>query len=421
MNNKKFQPVIIIMIFLLFFEACSTQKSNMFVSPTAKSTATVQSPLTSSPVIATSALTPSPTTEPTPQPTLAPTSAPTDPIGQKISKMSDQELIGQMVMIGFTGTQDMDSGSIQLMQDYSIGNVILFGWNTETFEQTKGLTANINSHNKSNIPLNIAIDIEGGSVTRFKGQWKPFISSAQRLGQINDPKRVHDQYERIGKQLKEIGFTMNLAPVLDIAKDSATSILGNRMFGSDPKKVSALVKQAVKGLQDGGIASIGKHFPGHGETSLDSHDTLPVIDSTLSEMKKYSLVPFQAAIDQGIDAMLVAHLSYPNVDNKYTTSVSPTVITKILREDMGFKGVVFSDDLRMQGLRSKYSVGEGAVLHILAGGDVVLIGKYYDLQTQVLQSLYKAVQEGRITRERLEQSVRRILEMKLKYINFKLS
>jgi len=171
----------------------------------------------------------------------------------------------------------------------------------------------------------------------------------------------------------------------------------------------------VKGLQAGGIAAMGKHFPGHGNTAADSHHTLPVLKATLEEMETYELVPFQAAIDVGLDAMLVAHLSYPNVDPDYITSISPTIITDLLRNTMGFDGVVFSDDMRMRGIRNKYSVGEAAVLHILAGGDVVLIGMHKSLQTEVLDSLYQAVQDGRLTRERLEESVRRILRMKQKY------
>ena len=363
---------------------------------------------------------PSPTLAPTPTPipTPVPTPTPTpDPIREIISQMTDKELIGQMVMIGFTGTQDMDEDSIKLMQEYSVGSVLLFGWNTETFAQTEALLENVNAHNPGDIPVLVGIDLEGGSVVRFKGQWNPALLSAQLLGEKNDPQLVRDQYQRIGEQLKSIGIDINFAPVLDIAHNPSETFLGTdkRMFGSDPDIVAPLVSQAVLGLHDSGVAALGKHFPGHGDTADDSHETLPVIDATLEEMQGYALVPFQAAIDAGLDAMLVAHLSYPNLDGEYVTSVSPAVITGLLREQMGFDGVVFSDDMRMQGLRQHYSVGEGAVLHILAGGDVVLIGKYYDLQKEVLDSLIKAVEDGVITRERLEESVYRILTMKMKY------
>jgi beta-N-acetylhexosaminidase len=362
--------------------------------------------------------TPVPTPEPTPEPTPTP-----DPIRVTISQMSDKELIGQMVMIGFTGTQDMDEDSVALMREYGVGNVLLFGWNTDTFSQTSALIAKVNAHNPSDIPLLVGIDLEGGTVYRFKdGQWSPALLSAQRLGEKNDPQLVYDQYLRIGEKLKSIGIDINFAPVLDIAHNPDETFLGKgkRMFGSDPDTVASLVCEAVDGLHGAGIASLGKHFPGHGETADDSHETLPVIDATLSEMESYALVPFQAAIGAGLDAMLVAHLSCPNLDSEYVTSVSPAVITGLLREQMGFEGVVFSDDLRMQGLRSRYSVGEGAVLHILAGGDVVLVGgkNNYSMQKKVLDALIEAVQSGRITRERLEESAHRILSLKMKYIGF---
>lgn len=374
--------------------------------------------ITSSPA---SSPSPSPAESPSPSPTeeLSPSPIVTlDPLDAYISQMSDKELIGQMVMIGFDGTRTMASGSVNLMQEYSIGNVMLYGWNTDTFSQTKALIDNINSHNPSKIPLLIGIDLEGGSVTRFPQQWHPSLNSAQTLGKANDPQRVYNQYKRIGDQLRDIGININFAPVLDIARNPSSTFLGKRMFGSDPEKVSKLIPEAIRGLHDAGIASLGKHFPGHGETATDSHDKLPVLKATLEEMENYSLIPFKAAVDAGVDAMLVAHLSYPNVDSEYITSVSPTVITGILRDELGFNGVVFSDDLRMGGFTSKYSVGKGAVLHILAGGDVLLIGRYTDKQRTALDSLYAALQDGTLTRERLEQSVRRVLEIKIRYAGF---
>lgn len=363
--------------------------------------------------------TPSPTAAPTPTPMLTPTPEPTAApvtIDSVIAAMSDRELIGQMVMIGFNGTEDMDSESAQLMKDYGVGNVMLFGWNTKTFEQTKALTARIQSHGANGVPVMIGIDLEGGRVVRFSGQWKPKLSSAQALGKKNDPQRVYEQYRQIGQTLREIGIAVDFAPVLDIAKEP--TFLGSRVFGGDADKVAALTREAVKGLHDGGVASLGKHFPGHGYTTEDSHETLPVINVSRDKMEAYSLIPFASAVDEGIDAILVAHLKFPKIDRDYIASVSPVFITDMLRGDMNFNGVVISDDMRMMGLRSQYSVGEGAVLHILAGGDIVLVGLHGKLQKQALDALYQAVQDGRIGRARLEQSVRRILTLKQAYMGF---
>ncbi len=362
-------------------------------------------------------MTPEPTPAPTPVPTPEPTPEPVT-IDSIIASMSDQELIGQMVMIGFVGTDEIAPESAQLMRDYSIGNVMLFGWNTKTFDQTKGLTDIIQTYAVKGVPVMIGLDVEGGRVDRFKGQWEPKLLTAYNMGKKNDPVIVYEQFKRIAQKLREVGIMTDFAPVIDLADSPADTFLGKRIFGGDAEKVAALIREAVRGLHDGGAASVGKHFPGHGNTIEDSHQTLPIINISPERMTSYSLVPFAASVEAGIDAMLVGHLSYPQIDPKNITSLSPTVITGLLRESMGFAGVVISDDMRMQGLRSQCSVGEGAVRHILAGGDVVLVGKHVSLQKQVLDAMNQAVQEGRLTRDRLVQSVRRILELKQKYTGF---
>jgi len=319
-----------------------------------------------------------------------------------------------MVMIGFTGTKNMDEQSIVLMQKYDVGNVILFGWNTKTFSQTSSLVEKINAHNKSSIPLIIGIDIEGGRVIRFS-KWRKQLKSAFVLGAKGEPEQVYEQYRSIGEKLKDMGITLNMAPVLDIAEDPMKTFIGDRMFGSEPQEVSMLIREAIKGLQDAGITCMGKHFPGHGETTDDSHKKLPVIKASFEDIEGYALKPFEEAVQASIDAMLIAHLSYPEIDSGQIASMSSFWITQVLREKMGFDGVVFSDDMRMKGITIKYSAGEGAVAHILAGGDIVLIGKHIKMQKDVLESLRRAAAENIISRERLEQSVRRILRMKFKY------
>lgn len=413
---KTLKTACLVWLLIIIFLATACMPGDMAVSQSTDPDETTAAAFTPAP---TAEPTPKPTPAPTPEPTPEPTPAPTlEPIESLIASMSDQELIGQMVMIGFTGTEDMDSEYAQMMRDGCIGNVMLFGWNTKTFEQTKALNDKIQAYGVKGIPVMIGLDVEGGTVERFKGQWKPRINSARTLGKKNDPQLVYEQYKQIGQKLKETGIMIDFAPVLDIAHKPSATFLANRMFGSDAEQVSLLIRQAVKGLHDGGIASLGKHFPGHGYTNEDSHQTLPVINASLDEMTGYSLVPFAAAIDEGIDAMLAAHLSYTQIDSESITSLSPTVITGLLRESMGFQGVVVSDDMRMLGLRSQCSAGEGAVRHILAGGDIVLIGKHVSLQQDILNSLNQAVQDGRITRERLEESVRRILALKQKYTGF---
>lgn len=406
---EKVYRVLILLLSLLLLTSCGTKSkvSDIAITPSQAQVSATQAPPSS---------TPSPSPSVTPTPTATPTAVPSaDPIEQRISKMSDKELIGQMVMIGFDGTANMDSSRIELLKDYDIGNIFLFGWNTKTFPQTKKLLQKINSYNPEDIPLLFGVDLEGGVVNRFRGQWKPSLYSARKLGKLNDPKIVHDEYYRIGQQLKNMGIYMDFAPVLDIAHNPSATFLNSRIFGKDPEKVTALISSAIKGLHDAGIASLGKHYPGIGDVSTDPHQALPVLKISKSQADNFYLVPFQSAVQQGIDAMMVTHLSYPEIDDKYITSVSPVFISQILRGDMGFKGVVVSDDLRMKGFTSRYPIDKGAVLFIQAGGDMVFIGKFPNVQKEVCDSIYNAVQDGTLSRERLEESVRRILELKQKY------
>lgn len=326
--------------------------------------------------------------------------------------MTDAELLGQMVMLGFTGTEAMPEDVAALYRKYKLGGVMLFGWNVVDFEQTKKLTAALEEVNSyPQLPLFIAIDEEGGSVRRLP--WKPSTLSAATLGRRNSTKGVYRQYLRVAKELKRIGVNFNFAPVLDIAPEPETTFMGTRMFGSDAAKVSRLIGSAIDGTHDGGILALGKHFPGHGLTADDSHKVLPVVEATRAELKSYALKPFAAAIKRNVDAMIVGHLLVPALDSRVPASLSKSVITGLLRKEMGFQGLVFSDDMRMGAITSSYSIGEASVRFILAGGDVVLIGKYPDRQRVALQVLTKAVQDGRISRARLEESGLRIVRAKM--------
>ena len=349
--------------------------------------------------------------ESTDMPVDLPKYVPADPVMEMVSSLSDEELIGQMVMCGFSGVSSPSSDFLAFMEKYKVGNVILFGDNIETDEQTRKLTSVLNEHNPvKDIPLFISTDLEGGSVRRFNS-WKPNILSAKRLYQKDDPEFTYEQFLRISGRLKECGINMNLAPVLDMSKNQDATFLGTRIFGGDPERVSEQANAAVAGIKDGGVVSIGKHYPGHGGSNEDSHARTPVINSTLEEMNGYELIPFRSAVENGIDGILVGHLLYPEVDGEIA-SVSHRFITEILREDMGFDGLVMSDDMRMGGITGKYSAGEAAVRFIEAGGDMVLIGKRAGLQEQVFESIYEALDSGRITRERLEESALRILRLK---------
>jgi len=357
---------------------------------------------------------PSPTPVPTPEPTPIPTPEPTpepDRIQLIIDGMTDKELIGQMVMCGFSGTSSPSSEFFTLMEEYHLGNVILFGQNTnKSFSGTQNLIEKINEKNPSEIPLSFSIDVEGGSVLRFS--WKPYINSAKKLGEKNDTEYTYEQYKRIGEKLLEIGVTVNLAPVLDIAERPSGTFLGKRMFGSDLDVTVPQAQAAIQGLRDAGCISVGKHYPGHGNTATDSHHSLPVIHASYEEWAAYDLEMFRAAVESGIDGMLVGHISYPEIDPDHLATVSEIFITDILRGELGFEGMIMSDDMRMQAIAGTIGIGEGSVQFIEAGGDMVLIGKGIERQQTVFNALYEALESGRLSRDRLEESVYRILVMK---------
>lgn len=326
--------------------------------------------------------------------------------------MSDEELLGQMILLGFSGQSGMPEAIAKLYQDYKVGGVMLFGWNVVSFEQTKELVQNLQAQNAyPDLPLIVGIDEEGGIVSRLP--WSPRTTTAATLGRRGSVQRVYDQFLRIGQGLHDEGINLDFAPVLDVAPQLAGTFLGNRMYGTNPDKVIPLTNAAVDGLHDAGVFSLGKHFPGHGETATDSHKVLPEIDDSLSRLNSYTLKPFQAAVDNGVDAMLVGHLLYPALDAKYPASLSKKVITGLLRDKMGFQGVIFSDDMRMGAITSNYNIGEACVRFIEAGGDVVFIGKYTDKETRAVKALAAAVKNGRISRDRLLESAYRIVKLKL--------
>lgn len=370
-------------------------------------------------------ITATPSAAPTGSPTPVPTATPdftsmeeAEKLKLYINSMSLSDKIGQLVMFGFTGTTSVNLDFRNLMKKYHIGNVVLYGDNTNSNHENGGLndakilTRKLNKYNESDIPLLISIDIEGGRVLRFR--WKKTLYSAKSLGKKNDEKVAYDQFYYVGTNLKEAGINMNLAPVLDIAPEPSKTFLDTRIISNDPEIASKIGIAAVKGLNDSACLSTAKHFPGHGGTSQDSHSTTPVVKKTLQEMQAYDLIPFKNCIASGIDAVLVAHISYPELDPTDIASMSKTIITDILRNELGHDGIVMSDDFRMSGLKSRYSTKEAAVKFILAGGDIILCGPRHDLQEQIIEGLINAAENGTLSEARINESVTRILTKKMK-------
>ncbi|MBQ6235207.1 MAG: beta-N-acetylhexosaminidase [Clostridia bacterium] len=351
-----------------------------------------------------------------PTPTPRPTRSPEERLYAYIAGMTDAEKIGQLCMFGFSGTKEISADFRKIVQEYRIGNVILYGQNVSRtngdggFSQCRALTDSVRDASLSDIPLLISIDVEGGRVTRFR--WKQTLFSAQSLGKKDDAERAREQFEYIAEGLLSAGINVDLAPCLDVAKNPAQTFLSNRIISSDEEIAARIGLACIEGLHDGGCLSVVKHFPGHGATTADSHENTPVVNKSYEELMRYELVPFAEGLKEA-DAVIVAHISYPEIDDAHIASQSYMFITEILRGELCFDGIVLSDDFRMEGLRKQTSLKKGAVQFILAGGDMILCGANHAYQREIVKGLAEAVENGTISEDRLNESVYRILSAKM--------
>ncbi|MEK7286779.1 MAG: beta-N-acetylhexosaminidase [Nitrospirota bacterium] len=319
------------------------------------------------------------------------------------------EKIGQLLMVGFEGTTPSKE-VVTLIQKHQIGGVILFSRNIKTPAQCAKLTQSLQALSK-NVPLLIGIDQEGGRVSRLP---KPFIQfpPAKVFGQINNIRLTYDCAVALSKELNAVGINMNFAPVLDVDTNPDNPIIGDRAFGQNSLIVEEQALALMSGLQDNHIIACGKHFPGHGDTNLDSHKTLPKLDHPMSRLNEMELKPFIHLAKNGLWTIMTAHVLYSKIDAKRPASLSKKIVTKLLREKIGFSGVIVSDDLEMKGITEKISVAEAAVLAIEAGSDLLLICKSPDEQTAALEALIHAVEKEELSEERIDRSIARLLALK---------
>ncbi|HWQ96533.1 MAG TPA: glycoside hydrolase family 3 N-terminal domain-containing protein [Clostridia bacterium] len=357
-----------------------------------------------------------PTAEPTPTQEPSPVTA-EEWVTAYMKTMTTQEKLGQLVMFGFSGTSEVQNPFRDIWGSYSVGNAILYGPNIKSsnsdggFAQAKKLTEQIASRVNSDIPPLIGIDVEGGSVVRFR--WNPQPVSARSLGRRRDADYARQQFETIGSKLVSVGINIDLAPVLDVSENPMDTFLETRIISEDASIAAAIGSSIIEGLQAGGCLSCAKHFPGHGGTNEDSHEVTPVVEKTLEELKSYDLVPFASAIESGVDAIMTSHVLYPALDSTDIASMSKPILTDLLRGEMGFDGIIISDDFRMDGLTTRYEVGDAAVRFLLAGGDIILCGAVSEKQQAIVDALNSAAADGRLTQARIDESVRRVLLQKL--------
>ncbi|WP_244312990.1 glycoside hydrolase family 3 protein [Microbispora hainanensis] len=303
----------------------------------------------------------------------------------------------------------------QVVEKFRPGGVILFDWagNVSGASQVAALTTGLReaAARSGKAPLMIGVDQENGLVSRLKSVVTTF-PGASDIGKTRKPANARDVARATGEELRDLGISLDFAPVADVNVNPRNPVIGPRAYGSDPGKVAAMVGAAVDGFHAAGVASVAKHFPGHGDTSVDSHTGLPVIMHSKTEWRKLDAPPFREAIAHGVDAIMSAHLVMPKLDpSGDPATLSPRILTGLLREELGFDGVISTDALDMAGVRKKYGDAEVAVRAVLAGADILLmppnLPKAYD-------AVLAAVKSGRISERRLDQSVLRILRLKEK-------
>ena len=337
-----------------------------------------------------------------------------DPLTARIRKMSLQEKVGQLVMVGIEGYTNDAHVEKMITEDY-VGGFVLLQQNVKDSQQMLALLNTLKQSNSLNqIPLFLSVDEEGGRVSRMPADFMK-LPSSQKIGQFNDSMLSYQLGKILGEELSMLGFNMNFAPVLDINSNPNNPIIGDRAFGANASVVTKLGIQTMKGLQSQNIISVVKHFPGHGDTSVDSHIGLPTVNHDIDRLNSFELQPFAEAINSGADAIMIAHILLPQIDPDQPATFSKTIINDILRIDLQFDGLVITDDMTMGAITENYDIGQAAVKSINAGSDIILVCHDYDKEAAVIDALLEAAKSGTITTKRLDESVYRILALKGKY------
>jgi beta-N-acetylhexosaminidase len=322
--------------------------------------------------------------------------------------------VGSLLVIGFDGASPPPRLK-RLIQKDRIGGVILFRRNIESPAQLARLTATLRRWAGAR-KLLIGIDQEGGRVQRLPKpftQWPP----VNRLGACRSHEPAYRMGQAIALELQAVGINLDFAPVLDVGTATRNPIIGDRAFSDDPDAVAVLGLAFISGLQDHGVIACGKHFPGHGDTSVDSHKALPVVRASVDTLLERELKPFRHAIANRLPTIMTAHVRYPALDPDWPATLSPVILTTLLRETLGFDGVVFTDDLEMKGITGHWTPAEAAVQAIRAGADSLLVCKEADAQEAVLAGVRRAVETGALTRERIMQSLARLDRLKAQFLS----
>ena len=329
-----------------------------------------------------------------------------------INKLTLEEKIGQLFMFGFDATEINDH-ALKLIKDYRMGNVILFARNIKTPEQVFKLNQNLQklAAEELGVPLFISIDQEGGMVSRITSG-ATFFPGAMTLSATNDVNHAYLSGKYMGLELINLGINMNFAPVLDVNNNPKNPVIGVRSFSDQPDRVAAYGEAFIKGMQENVIAT-GKHFPGHGDTHVDSHLALPKVAYGMDRLNAVELVPFKHAIKKGIKAMMSSHIDFPALtENGLPTTLSKKCMTGFLREELGFEGLIVTDGMQMKAIQDNYTTVKASLMAIEAGANIVCICHSEELQMKAIDYMKESVLSGKISIETINERVSRVLKFK---------
>ena len=328
-----------------------------------------------------------------------------------VASMSKTEKIGQMVMIGIQGTK-VDDDSLYMLHQFHMGGVILFDRNMESPEQVKQLTSDLQAQSNEKVPLFIGVDEEGGDVVRMAEKLTP-PPSQKEIGATGDTEQAKTWAIKTAKSLKEMGINVNFAPVADVGSND------NRSYSTDVNTVINFVKAATTGYQQENIIYSLKHFPGIGKGQVDSHVESSSINASKEVLMAEDILPFKTIINENKPEdyfILVSHLNYPALDEEYPASLSSKIMTDLLRNELGYKGIIITDDMEMGAVANHNDFKTVGVNAVKAGADIVLVCHEYQHEQDVYLGLLDAVDNGEISQQRIDESVKRIVKAKLLHL-----
>jgi len=321
--------------------------------------------------------------------------------------------VGQVLIGSFTG-RTVPVELTALAREFDLGGVTLFARNVEGPEQVLDTAIGLEALGAT-APAWVSVDQEGGRVARLKTPftvWPP----AATLGRAASPALAERFARALARELRAVGVTLDFAPVLDVLTNAANPAIGDRALSSDAERTAMLGATIVGALQSEGVAACGKHFPGHGDTAVDSHLELPLVEHPLERLRGVEFVPFRAAIAAGVSAVMTAHVLVPALDERRPATLSPAIL-RLLRDELGHGGMIVSDDLEMQAIGRQWTPAEAAVAAVRAGCDAVLVcAGDIEVQASVLEALVKAVESGEIPLARLDDAVARVGRQKVRFL-----